>query len=84
MTYTNILTLILLIISRLNQNLTNYWFIYKDGKAKQVVLAKGLRTENSVQVISGLSVGDTLLTTGVMQLRDGMTVKLGNVEVQAP
>ena len=59
-------------------------FIYKDGKAKQVVLAKGLRTENSVQVISGLSVGDTLLTTGVMQLRDGMTVKLGNVEVQAP
>ena len=58
-------------------------FIYKDGKAKQVVLAKGLRTENSVQVISGLSVGDTLLTTGVMQLRDGMTVKLGEVVTQA-
>ena len=58
-------------------------FIYKDGKAKQVVLTKGLRTENSVQVINGLSVGDTLLTTGVMQLRDGMTVKLGEVVTQA-
>lgn len=59
-------------------------FVYKGGKAQQVVLTKGLRTENSVQVISGLAIGDTLLTTGVMQLRDGMTVKLGNVEVQAP
>ena len=58
-------------------------FIYKDGKAKQVVLTKGLRTENSVQVVSGISVGDTLLTTGVMQLRDGMTVKLGEVVTQA-
>ena len=54
-------------------------YIYKDGKAKQVVLTKGLRTENSVQILSGLSVGDTLLTTGVMQLRDGMTIKLGEV-----
>ena len=58
-------------------------YIYKDGKAKQVVLTKGLRTENSVQVVSGISVGDTLLTTGVMQLRDGMTVKLGEVVTQA-
>lgn len=57
-------------------------FIYKDGKAKQVVLTKGLRTENSVQVVSGLSVGDTLLTTGVMQLRDGMQIKIGEVENQ--
>lgn len=59
-------------------------FVYNGGKAKQVVLTKGLRTENSVQVISGLAIGDTLLTTGVMQLRDGMTVKLGEVSNQTP
>ncbi len=51
-------------------------FIYKNGKAKQIVLSKGIRTENSVQITDGLQVGDTLLTTGVMQLRDGMSVKI--------
>ena len=59
-------------------------FIYKDGKARQVVLTKGLRTENAVQIVNGLEVGDTLLTTGVMQLRDGMPVKMGQVEIQVP
>ena len=57
-------------------------YIYKEGKAKQVVLTKGLRTENSVQIIIGLSIGDTLLTTGVMQLRDGITVQLNEVIMQ--
>ena len=57
-------------------------FVYKNGKAKQVILNKGLRTKNSVQIVSGLSVGDTLLTTGVMQLRDGMPVKIGEVKTQ--
>lgn len=46
-------------------------FIYQNGKAKQVVLTKGLRTSSSVQITRGLQVGDTLLVTGVMQLRDG-------------
>ena len=57
-------------------------FVYSNGKAKQVVLNKGLRTENSVQIISGLTVGDTLITTGVMQLRDGMPVKTGEIKTQ--
>lgn len=55
-------------------------YIYKDGKAKRVVLTKGLRTASSVQVLEGLNIGDTLLTTGVMQLRDGMNVSIGKLE----
>ena len=51
-------------------------FIYKGGKAQQVILTKGLRTASSVQIIEGLNIGDTLLTTGVMQLRDGMNVSI--------
>jgi membrane fusion protein (multidrug efflux system) len=51
-------------------------FIYKNGKAKQIEIKKGLRTASSVQVTNGLQVGDTLLTSGVMQLRDGMSVKI--------
>ena len=49
-------------------------YIYKGGVAHQVIVTKGMRTASSVQIIKGLSVGDTLLTSGVMQLRDGLPV----------
>jgi len=51
-------------------------YVYDNGKAKEVEITTGMRTASSVEVISGLSVGDTLLTTGVMQLRSGMPVKI--------
>jgi membrane fusion protein (multidrug efflux system) len=49
-------------------------YVYKNGKAHQITLRKGMRTSSSVQALDGLSAGDTLLVTGVMQLRDGMSV----------
>lgn len=49
-------------------------YLYKEGRAHQISLTKGMRTESAVQIVSGLSIGDTLLTTGVMQLRDGLPV----------
>ena len=52
-------------------------YVYKNGKAKEVDIKTGLSTASSVQVTDGLSIGDTLLTTGVMQLRDGALVKIG-------
>ncbi|MDD2474430.1 MAG: efflux RND transporter periplasmic adaptor subunit [Dysgonamonadaceae bacterium] len=55
-------------------------YVYRDGKAKRVVLNKGLRTASSVQIIEGLNIGDTLLTTGVMQLRDGINVSITKFE----
>jgi len=54
-------------------------YVYRGGKAHQVVLSKGMRTASSVQVISGLQAGDTLLTSGVMQLRDGMSVVIDHI-----
>jgi membrane fusion protein (multidrug efflux system) len=51
-------------------------YIYSNGKAQQVVVQKGLRTASSVQITSGLQAGDTLLMSGVMQLRDGMDVTI--------
>ena len=58
----------------------NIAYIYKDGKAQQVVLQKGMRTASSVQITEGLQVGDTLLTSGVMQLRDGIPVTINNLQ----
>ncbi len=54
-------------------------YLYKDGKAQKVELTKGLRTESKVQITQGLSVGDTLIISGVMQLRDGMPVTIDNI-----
>lgn len=49
-------------------------YVYEDGHAREVEIITGMRTSSSVEVVSGLNVGDTLLTTGVMQLRTGMPV----------
>lgn len=54
-------------------------FVYKNGKARQIEIRKGLRTASSVQILQGLQSGDTLLTTGVMQLRDGLDVTISNL-----
>jgi len=51
-------------------------FISQGGKAKQIKVETGSRTESSVRIISGLKVGDTILTSGVMSLKDGVGVKV--------
>ena len=51
-------------------------YIYKDGKAHQVKLSKGMRTASSVQILNGLNAGDTLIVSGVMQLRDQLPVMI--------
>ncbi len=51
-------------------------YVYENGKAKEVEIITGMRTSSSVEVVNGLTVGDTLLTTGVMQLRSGMPVRI--------
>jgi membrane fusion protein (multidrug efflux system) len=54
-------------------------YLYSEGKAKQIEVVKGIRTESNIQVLEGLHAGDTLIVTGVMQLRDGLAVKIDNV-----
>jgi membrane fusion protein (multidrug efflux system) len=49
-------------------------YLYKAGKAQPVEITTGLRSESHVQALSGLHAGDTLITTGVMQLRTDMPV----------
>ena len=51
-------------------------YVYKNGVAQEVEVITGMRTASSVEIVSGLNIGDTLLTTGVMQLRTGMPVRI--------
>jgi len=54
-------------------------YIYKNGKAQTVKITLGLRTESKIQITNGLKFGDTLLITGIMQLRQNMPVVLDTV-----
>ena len=51
-------------------------FVKKNGAAVAVPVKIGIRTASTVQITEGLSSGDTVLTTGLMQLRTGMTVNV--------
>lgn len=51
-------------------------FICRQGKAKSQLIRTGIRTEKDVEVISGLTPGDTLIMTGLLQLREDASVKI--------
>lgn len=55
-------------------------FILENGKAKEVFIETGIRTANSLEVLSGLKAKDTLLTTGILQLRNGMAVQISKLD----
>ena len=51
-------------------------YVVENGIAKEVKVETGIRTNLELEVLSGLNVGDTLLTTGLLQLRAGMPVQV--------
>jgi len=51
-------------------------FVLKNGKAREVSVVSGARTDEDVLILSGVNIGDTILTSGVMSLRDGSDVKV--------
>lgn len=55
-------------------------FLYHGGKADPAPVVAGLRTDSTVQIIKGLKVGDTVITSGIMQLRPGALVTLSKVD----
>ncbi len=46
------------------------------GIAKSQPITTGFRTETQVEVLSGLRVGDTIMTTGLMQVREGVNINI--------
>lgn len=51
-------------------------FISEFGKAKEIMVETATRTDASLLVLSGLKAGDTLITTGVMSLKNEAPVKV--------
>ena len=54
-------------------------FLARGGAADQSRVETGLRTEKLIQVTSGLRPGDTVITSGILQLAPGMPVALTGV-----
>lgn len=51
-------------------------FISNKGKAKEVMVEATTRTDASILILSGLKAGDTLITSGVMSLKNDSPVKV--------
>jgi membrane fusion protein, multidrug efflux system len=46
-------------------------FVSRKGRAEPVMVTTGIRTESELEIVSGLSSGDTLIITGLLQIRPG-------------
>ena len=53
----------------------NKVFVCRDGKAREQEVEIGIRTDERVEITRGLNVGDTLITSALLQLRPGMPVQ---------
>jgi membrane fusion protein, multidrug efflux system len=51
-------------------------YLYRDGVATPQKVELGLREEKRVQITSGLAEGDTVITSGILQIRPGANVKI--------
>ena len=54
-------------------------FVLENKKVKEVKVSAGERTERSLEILSGLKMGDTVLTTGILQLQKGMSVNITRI-----
>lgn len=51
-------------------------YVSRNGKVEQVEVQTGIRSSEKVQIVSGVAAGDTVLTTGILQAREGMDVEI--------
>lgn len=51
-------------------------FVYKQGYAISKNVKTGVRNDSAIQITEGLNAGDTLITSGIMQLKDSLKVNI--------
>ncbi len=56
-------------------------FIVRNGKAQSVAVEIGTRTESQIQITKGISANDTVITSGILQLRPGIGVQINNLKL---
>lgn len=56
--------------------------VYKSGIAKFTVVGTGLRDSSRVQITSGINVGDTIVTTGILSIKPEAKIKISKISNQ--
>lgn len=54
-------------------------FVLRNGLIEPQSVETGLRTERAIQITQGIQAGDSILTTGLLQVRPGMNVQVNSV-----
>lgn len=55
-------------------------FVVRNGRVEEARVETGIRTSDKVQVIEGIAPGDTVLTTGLLQVNPGSEVEIINIQ----
>jgi len=55
-------------------------FVYAGGKAESRSVEIGTRTDQAVEIVRGLSAGDTLITSAILQLKPGAPVTVAGID----
>jgi len=55
-------------------------YVCKNGKAVRKVIQMGNRNADNVHVLEGLSVGDTIITTGLLHIKEGMDLQIQSIK----
>lgn len=56
-------------------------YLFHKGRAVRKKVVLGSRTDTQVEILNGIKTGDTILTTGLLQVKDNYPVKLDNVTI---
>lgn len=57
-------------------------YIANNGVARKTTIEAGKRSENMVFALSGISPGDTIITTGLMQIREGSQIQVNKINTE--
>jgi membrane fusion protein (multidrug efflux system) len=55
-------------------------YLYKSGKAVRKTIQMGNRTAENVQVLNGIAAGDTVVTSGLLQIKNGMDLQIKTIK----
>ncbi|MEO6191291.1 MAG: efflux RND transporter periplasmic adaptor subunit [Saprospiraceae bacterium] len=56
--------------------------LYKSGKVMFSIVEIGFRDSSRVEILSGIQIGDTILTTGLMKVKEGTSINLINLNTK--
>lgn len=54
-------------------------FVMKDGKATEAIITTGLRTDTEVQVLEGLSEGDSVVVSALMTVKEDLPIAVRQI-----